>query len=63
MRTERCWNDTDGRKPKFLQRNLSQWHFAQHKSDIEWADNENECFRKHDFNHLVFVMRKQNVYE
>jgi hypothetical protein len=34
--------DTDKSKQKRLERNLYQWHFAQHKSDIEWPDSENE---------------------
>jgi hypothetical protein len=36
MSAEHWWNDTDRRKPKCWKKNLSQCHFADHKSHMDW---------------------------
>jgi hypothetical protein len=33
---EHWWNDTDKGKPKNLEKNLSQFHFANRKSHMDW---------------------------
>ena len=40
MSMDHWWNDTHGRKPKYLEINLSQWHFVHHKSHIDWPEVE-----------------------
>jgi len=40
MSMDHWWNDTYGRKPKYLEINLSQWPFAHHKSNIDWPEFE-----------------------
>jgi hypothetical protein len=37
MNMEQYWSDTDRGKPKFSEKNLSQWYFVYHKSDIGWS--------------------------
>ena len=37
---ERWWNGTDGGKPKYLEKNLSQHHFVRHKSHMDWSGIE-----------------------
>jgi hypothetical protein len=32
---EHRWNEIDGGKPKYLEKNLSQCHFVNHKSHME----------------------------
>ena len=36
MNIERWWNDTDSRKPKYLERDLSQCKFVHCKSNMNW---------------------------
>jgi hypothetical protein len=42
MRMEHLWNDIDRRKPKYLERSLSQSHFFHHKSHRDWPGIESE---------------------
>jgi hypothetical protein len=35
MSKEQWWNDTDRRKPKNSEKNLSQYHFVHHKSHMD----------------------------
>jgi hypothetical protein len=37
---ERRWNDIDRGKPKNSEKNLSQCHFGQHKSHMDWPGRE-----------------------
>jgi hypothetical protein len=37
---ERRWNDTDRRKPKNLEKTLSECHFVHHKSLMDWPGSE-----------------------
>jgi hypothetical protein len=39
MTIEHWWNDTDRRKPKFSEQNLSHCHFVQHKSNMDSPRN------------------------
>jgi hypothetical protein len=39
---EPWWNDTKRGKPKNWPKNMSQWHFVQHKSQIVWVGCEPE---------------------
>jgi hypothetical protein len=36
MGMEHCWDDTDRGKPKHSEKNLSQYHSAHQKSDMDW---------------------------
>jgi hypothetical protein len=41
------WNDIDRGEPKNSEKNLSQWHFILHKSDVKWpAMNPGLCVEK-----------------
>jgi len=40
MAVEHWWNGSDRGKLKYWERNLSQWHFVQHKSHIDWLGIE-----------------------
>jgi hypothetical protein len=40
MSMEQWWNDTDRGKPKYWERNLFQWHFVHHKSNVDWPGIE-----------------------
>jgi hypothetical protein len=33
---EHRWNEIDRGEPKYLEKNLSQYHFAHHKSHMDW---------------------------
>jgi hypothetical protein len=39
---EQRWNDTDRRKPKDSENNLSQCHSVQHKSHTDWHGHQSE---------------------
>jgi hypothetical protein len=39
---EQRWNDTDRGKPKDLKKNLSQCHYACHKSHTDYLGSENQ---------------------
>jgi hypothetical protein len=36
MTIENRWNDADKGKPKYSEKTLSQYHFARHKSSMDW---------------------------
>jgi hypothetical protein len=40
MNMEPWWNDIDREKPKELERNLYKYHFARHKSHMDWPGRE-----------------------
>ena len=40
MGMQHWWNDTDRGKLKYWERNLSQCHFVQHKSHMDWLGIE-----------------------
>jgi hypothetical protein len=37
---EHQWNETDRGRPKYSGKNLSQCHFANHKSHVDWPGIE-----------------------
>jgi hypothetical protein len=37
---EHRWKEIDGEKPKYSEKNLSQWHFVNHKSHINRPEIE-----------------------
>ena len=37
---EHCWNDTEGGRPKYLEKTLSQWQFIHHKLHMDWPGIE-----------------------
>jgi hypothetical protein len=36
MWKEQCYNDTDWGKPKYWEKNLSQYHYVIHKFHMDW---------------------------
>jgi hypothetical protein len=40
MSVEHSWNDSDSEKPQYSDKNLSQCHFVNHKSHMDWPGIE-----------------------
>lgn len=77
MSTKHLWNFSNRRKLKHSQKNLLQYHFVHHKSDMDWPGtipvvvrstqnswNENEFFSNFELHqcHLILPFSKVLLY-
>jgi hypothetical protein len=62
MNIKHWWENIDKRKPKYSEKNLSQWHFVHHKSHTDWSRIEARPQRWLYLNHDTVLKTNINLH-